>query len=114
VSEFQINANVILSPEKIQTYLQNIKDVEVSSEILEIVFHYLIFICGKYLQMMVAYHIGQICIEKSDPGSITSEIQQFIDNHQKMLVAFYIVSGYELKPGRVPDPKVLRNEDAGK
>ena len=64
--------------------------------------------------MMVAYHIGQICIEKSDPGSITSEIQQFIDNHQKMLDAFYKVSGYELKPGRVPDPKVLRNEDAGK
>ena len=100
VSEFEIDANARLSPEKIQKYLKDIKYVQ-GTEILEIVFHYLIFICGKYLQMMVAYHIS-----KEDSESLTSEIQKFIENHQKMLSAFSNVNGYELVLGKVPDPKV--------
>ena len=100
VSEFEIDANARLSPEKIHIYLKDIRYVQ-GTEILEIVFHYLIFICGKYLQMMVAYHIS-----KEDPESLTSELQKFSENHQKMLSAFAKVNGYELVLGKVPDPKV--------
>ena len=102
VSEFEIDANARLSPEKIQKYLKDIRGVQ-GPEILEIVFHYFIFIHGKYLQMMVANHIA-----KSDSESVTSEIQRFNRNHQKLLSAFYEVSGYELVTGRVPDPKVAK------
>ena len=71
LTNFEIAINSRLSPEKIQKYLKDIKYVQ-GTEILEIVFHYLIFICGKYLQMMVAYHIS-----KEDSESLTSEIQKF-------------------------------------
>ena len=100
--DFEIAINSRLSPEKIRIYLKNI-NVQFESEILEIVFHYFIFIHGKYLQMMVANHIA-----KSDSESVTSEIQRFNRNHQKLLSAFYEVSGYELVTGRVPDPKVAK------
>ena len=100
--DFEITVNSRLSPEKIGIYLKNI-NVQFESEILEMVFHYLIFIRGKYLQMMVANHIG-----KSDSESVTSEFQRFNRNHQKLLSVFYKVSGYELVTGRVPDPKVAK------
>jgi hypothetical protein len=101
--DFEINTNASLRPERIQNYLKNIKDIQVQSEILEIVFHYLIFIHGKYLQMLVAYHIG-----KSDPESVTYEIIKFNGNHQKLLPVFSEVTGYELVLGRIPDPKVVK------
>ena len=100
--DFEIDTNARLRPEKIQNYLRNIKDIQVQSEILEIVFHYLIFIQGIYLQIMVAYHIG-----KSDPDSVTYEITKFNRNHQKLLSVFFKVTGYELVLGKIPDPKVV-------
>ena len=100
--DFEIDTNAKLRPEKLQNYFKNMKDIQFQAEILEIVFHHLIFIHGKYLQLMVAYHIG-----KCDPENVTYEITKFNRNHQKLLSVFSKVTGYKLVLGRIPDPKLV-------
>ena len=58
------------------------------------VLHYIIVVQGKYLQMMVAYHIN-----KKEPDSVTDDFEKFNNNYGKLLKYFEKVTGESFKPG---------------
>ena len=69
--ELQTDAKAKLNPKRIREYLEIIKDTS-GADMCCVVFHYIIVVLGKYLQMMVAYHI-----HKEDPDRVTKEFEFF-------------------------------------
>ena len=70
-----------------------------------VVFHYVIVVIGKYLQMMVAYHVYN---EELD--GVTDEFNRFNQNYEKLVSSFTDVTGLEFKAGDIPNLEIVMNE----
>ena len=70
------------------------------------VMHYIIILMGKYLQMMVAFHI-----HKKDPDSVAQDFTLFNTNFEKLLVTFKCVTGEDFIPGDIPNVDLNSDKD---
>ena len=75
--ELQTDAAAKLNPMRIREYLEIIKNSS-GTEMCTVVFHYVIVVIGKYLQMMVAYRV-----HNEELDSVTDEFNHFNQNYKK-------------------------------
>ena len=102
--ELQTDAKAKLNPKRIREYLEIIKDTS-GADMCCVVFHYIIVVLGKYLQMMVAYHI-----HKEDPDRVTKEFEFFNSNYEQLVFDFTDLTGLEFIPGNIPNPNVMKTK----
>ena len=69
-----------------------------------VVFHYVIVVLGKYLQMMVAYHVFN-----EDLDGVIDDFSHFNENYEKLVNHFTDVTGAEFKAGDIPTPNILES-----
>ena len=104
VFELQTDAAAKLNPMRIREYLEIIKNSS-GTEMCTVVFHYVIVVIGKYLQMMVAYHVYN---EELD--GVTDEFNRFNQNYEKLVSCFTDVTGLEFKAGDIPNPNSFESK----
>ena len=102
--ELQTDATAKLNPQRIREYMEIIKDTS-GADMCCVVFHYIIVVLGKYLQMMVAYHI-----HKEDPDRVTKEFEFFNSNYEQLVFDFTDLTGLEFIPGNIPNPNVMKTK----
>ena len=93
VFELQTNAKHALKPQRIKEYLKIVLDSS-GKDMCHAVFHYIIVVLGKYLQMMIAYYIN-----KKDSNRVTKEFEKFNDTYEKLTTYFEKVTGEVFLPG---------------
>ena len=104
VFELQTDATAKLNPTRIHEYLEIIKD-SYGIDMCSVVFHYIIVVLGKYLQMMVAYHI-----HNEEQEGVTEEFKHFNRNYEKLVSNFTDVTGLMFTPGKIPNPNILNSK----
>ena len=62
-------------------------------------------VIGKYLQMMVAYHVYN-----EEPDDVTDEFNRFNQNYEKLVSCFTDVTGLEFEAGNMPNPNSLKSK----
>ena len=102
--ELQTDATAKLNPARIREYLEIIRDFS-GTEMCTVVFHYVIIVLGKYLQMMVAYHVYN---EELD--GVTDEFNHFNQNYDKLVSHFTFVTGMAFEAGNIPNPNILKSK----
>ena len=102
--ELQTDAAAKLNPMRIREYLEIIKNSS-GTEMCTVVFHYVIVVIGKYLQMMVAYRV-----HNEELDSVTDEFNHFNQNIKKLVSCFTDVTGLKFKAGNIPSPKSLKSK----
>ena len=94
VFELQTTATKSLSPQRLKEYLTIISK-ELGLAVCQAVMEYVILVLGKYLQMMVVYHIS-----KKEVELVTSQFDQFNDHFFKLNEVFKEVTGQDFVPGQ--------------
>ena len=102
--ELQTDAAAKLNPMRIREYLEIIKNSS-GSEMCTVVFHYVIVVIGKYLQMMVAYHV-----HNEELDGVTDEFNHFNQNYEKLVTCYTDVTGLEFEAGNMPNPNSLKSK----
>ena len=93
--ELQTIANQNLKPEKIQEYMIILHDnSESGADTCRTTLNYIIVVLGKYLQMVVAYHI-----HKGNLDVVEEDFAKFNSNFYKLVRDFSKVTGEEFMPG---------------
>ena len=62
-------------------------------EMCHVVFHYIIVVLGKYLQMMTAYYIS-----KKDSKRVTREFEKFNETYEKLVAYFEAITNETFDP----------------
>jgi len=92
--ELQTIANQNLKPGKIQEYMIILHDKsESGADTCRTTLNYIIVVLGKYLQMVVAYHI-----HKGDLDVVDEDFAKFNSNFYKLVQDFSEVTGEEFMP----------------
>ena len=91
--ELQTIANQNLKPGKIAEYM-TILQSQSGSDTCRTTLNYIIVVLGKYLQMVVAYHIY-----KGDLDVVEDDFAKFNSNYYKLIQDFFKVTGEEFIPG---------------
>ena len=89
----QTIANQNLKPEKIKEYIK-IVNSQFGADTCRTTLNYIIVVLGKYLMMMVAYHIY-----KGDLDAVEEDYDKFNTDFYQMIQDFSIVTGEEFKSG---------------
>ena len=105
VFELQTVATQKLSPLRIQEYLEIIKDSSGGIEMCTVVFHYVIVVIGKYLQMMVAYRVYN-----EQPNRVTDEFNRFNQKYEELVACYTDVTGLAFEAGNMPNPNSLKSK----
>ena len=105
--ELQTIANQNLKPEKIHEYLK-IVNTQSGSDICRSTLNYIIVVLGKYLQIIVAYHI-----HKGDLDVVEEDFVKFNENYYKLAQIFHQVTGKDFLLGYVSEVESSRLESEG-